>query len=146
MKIKRKACWKNVGRQCAIWRWHKSPNWLGLKNFKTIKSRRSSHTRTHMYLSVGVCVCVYVCLFKSFAYNTNIMSGCCPRHGVLINKNASILYAQTNKMATNAGEKLWRHPGRGKERARGGERERESQETEREPDKFRTSVLACGCL
>lgn len=91
--MKRKPCWKKAGRQCAIWRWHKSPNWLGLKNFKTIKSRRS-YTRPHMYRSVCVCMCV--CLFKSFAYNTNIMSGCCPRHGVLINKNACVqTYKQT---------------------------------------------------
>lgn len=79
-KMKRKPCRKkNTGRQCAIWRWHKSPNWLGLKNFKTIKSRHAhTHTRLHMWLSVCA----------SFAYNTNIMSGWCPRHGVLINKNA----------------------------------------------------------
>lgn len=55
--MKRKPCWKNTGRQCAIWRWHKSPNWLGLKNFKTIKSRR---THTHDYTCACVCVPVQI--------------------------------------------------------------------------------------
>lgn len=54
-KMKKKPCWKNTGRECAIWRWHKSPNWLGLKNFKTIKSRRT-HTHTHDYTCAWVCV------------------------------------------------------------------------------------------